>query len=578
MSLIRGKLGNRRGFSEWKNHVKRLSSSINQDNHPNVVKSDSKDIVIPDITLPELIYSKIGGYSNLIATESAKSGKTYTFDQIAIKSRNLSKHLRQKFKLEDGDVIAFLLPNLPEFVICFLGALEARLTVTTMNHMYTADEISKQIYDASPKIIITQGPQLDTLRTALNMLKRDVPTIFVKERQDESIPQGTIDFFELINTPIDVPDLQPGKSMDVAIMPYSSGTTGLPKGVQLCHKNLVTNIIQFCSEDFRHYDQPSENFQEISPAVLPFYHIYGMMMNFLFLYNGVRCIAIEKFTPEFYLSVLEKYYPTVISAAPPLVHFLSAHPAVKKEYFKNLKMLSSGAAPLGFMDEERFLKKAGRSDIRMVQGYGLTETSPAISHSPINVERTEKNGGSVGKLLPNTSMKIINPDDPTGTPLGPNQKGELVVKGPQVMKGYYNKPEETTNAFLDGWLRTGDIGYYNEDKHIWISDRLKELIKVKGFQVPPAELEELIRNHPTVDDAAVIGIPHPLHGEVPRAYIVPKKDKNFNSDELNEYVAEKVASYKKLAGGIEVVDSIPKNAAGKILRRKLKEGYLLKNA
>ncbi|CAG9839696.1 unnamed protein product [Diabrotica balteata] len=442
--------------------------SIVTGEHQNILKSQSSDFVVKDVTLTQMLYESMEPNLKYTGTISGTTGRSYTFEQIRVKSRNFSKVLREKFKLKDGDVIAMFLPNVPEYVICFLGSLEARLIVTTMNPMYTVDEIAKQILDASPKLIVTQANLVSTARSALELTKRQLPLIIVKETQAESLPEGTIDLSELINTHLDVPDLQPGNPDDVAIMPYSSGTTGLPKGVLLTHKNLTSNLTQMSHPDF-------STFQ------------------------------------------------------PPTVLFLTAHPDVKSEYFNNLKTLSCGAAPLGSLDEERFLQKVGRN-INIIQG----------------------------------------------TPLGPNEKGEILLKGPQVMKGYFNRPEETKNTFLGGWLRTGDIGYYNEDNMLYITDRLKELIKVRGFQVAPAELEEIIRDHPSVAEAAVIGIPHPLSGEVPRAYIVPKKDKTVDLEELDQYVSNKVAKYKKIAGGIQIVDVIPKNPSGKILRRKLKENYLEK--
>ena len=245
---------------------------------------------------------------------------------------------------------------------------------------------------------------------------------------------------------------------------------------------------------------------------------------------------------------------------------------VKQEDLDSVRMVLSGAAPLGALDEQRFIDKVGRS-VHMIQGYGLTETSPGVATITLQLKEEVDVRGSIGRPLPNTLVKVVAIDDPSGTPLGVNTTGELLVKGPQVMKEYHNKPEETESAFLDGWFRTGDIAYYNEDRVLFITDRLKELIKVKGFQVPPAELEEIIRDFPNVEDAAVIGVPHPSQGEAPRAYIVVKKGTKVNREELQEYVKTKAAHYKQLKGGVAIVDSIPKNASGKIMRRSLKLEY-----
>lgn len=213
----------------------------------------------------------------------------------------------------------------------------------------------------------------------------------------------------------------------------------------------------------------------------------------------------------------------------------------------------------------------------MFTGYGLTETSPVITFLNANLKDKYKARGSVGAPIENTVLKVVPLDNPAGPGLGPNTSGEILVKGPQVMKRYHNRHEESNDAFCNGWLRTGDIGYYDKNNLFYITDRIKELIKVKGFQVPPAELEAVVRSHPAVNDAAVIGIPHPIYGEVPRAYVVPKKGKNLNCEELQEFVAGKVASYKQLKGGVEFVGEIPKNAAGKILRRQIKLAYTSQN-
>lgn len=211
-------------------------------------------------------------------------------------------------------------------------------------------------------------------------------------------------------------------------------------------------------------------------------------------------------------------------------------------------------------------------------GYGLTETAPVVTFLSPDLKDKYKVRGSVGAPLENTHIKVVPLDNPAGPGLGPNTSGEILVQGPQVMKAYHNRPEETKETFCNGWLRTGDIGYYDTNKLFYITDRIKELIKVKGFQVPPAEVEAVVRSHSAVDDAAVIGIPHPIYGEVPRAYVVLKSGKDLNSEELQEFVAGKVASYKQLKGGVEFVSEIPKNAAGKILRRQIKLAYASQNS
>jgi len=262
--------------------------------------------------------------------------------------------------------------------------------------------------------------------------------------------------------------------------------------------------------------------------------------------------------------------PTVLMVVPPIVIFINAHPAVTKDLLQQVRVLMCGAAPLGALDEQKFKEKLG-TPVEVIQGYGLTETSPVVT---MVSRKLGPKPGSTGCVLPNTEVKLMPVDNPNGEAMGPNETGELYLRGPQVMAGYHNRPEETENTLLpDGWMRTGDMFYYDENKTFYITDRIKELIKVKGFQVPPAELEEILRDFPGISDAAVIGIAHEQHGEVPRAYVVAKPNVKLDVEQLNEFVGSKVAEYKRIRGGIEIIDAIPKNASGKILRRQLKLQY-----
>ncbi|CAG9822643.1 unnamed protein product [Phaedon cochleariae] len=574
LSVIRGVLSIGRQKTYLRKHVFSSSRTLvtTDCSHPNVLKSELSDVVVPDWTICEMLYPKLELYHKYTAVECASSGKSYTFGQIRMKSRNFSKALKEKLKLKKGDIVAILVKNIPEFGIAAYGIFEAGLVVTTLNPAYTPDEIKKQLLDSGARAIITQASDFCKVKSALEIMHSQIPIIVIKEKQADSIPSGAIDFFEFADTVINVPDIEPGHTSDLAFLPYSSGTTGLPKGVELTHNNIVSNIFQFNHKDVSFLNPPTDNFQDVIPTVLPLYHIYGFTAGTVnSAYNGTKSVTLDKFSPELFITVLKNHRVTVIYAAPPLILFLTSHQDVKKEYFKYVKMVISGGAPLGCLDEQRFTDKVG-SHVTITQAYGLTETSPLVTWFPKTYAKNE-NGGCIGKVVPKTYVKIIAPDDPTGTPLGMNQSGELLVKGPQVMRGYYNRPEETEKSFLNGWFRTGDLGHFNDEGCMFITDRLKELIKVKGFQVAPAELEELIRSFPGVDDAAVIGIPNQAHGEVPRAYVVPKEGFALNVEEIKEYVAIKVTKYKQLAGGVQIVDTIPKNPSGKILRRLLKQNY-----
>ncbi|ENN82441.1 hypothetical protein YQE_01186, partial [Dendroctonus ponderosae] len=275
---------------------------------------------------------------------------------------------------------------------------------------------------------------------------------------DQLLPQETIDFSEIINLTLDILDLDPPNADDVAILPYSSGTTGLPKGVELTHRNIVSNLCQISTAETDALELAHGDFQEISPGILPMFHIYGFTITTMNLMTkGAKVLPLPKFTPDSFIDVLQNYHCSIIFAAPPL-------------------------------------------------GYGLTCTSPVVSTVLKSVrERLGKaSSGSVGQVLPNTEVKLVKLDDKTATPLGLREQGEVLVKGPQVMKGYHNNPEATKNALHEGWFKTGDLAYYDANGMLFITDRVKELIKVRRYQVAPAELEELLRDHPSVEDAAVI--------------------------------------------------------------------------
>ncbi|XP_023708323.1 4-coumarate--CoA ligase 1 isoform X3 [Cryptotermes secundus] len=370
----------------------------------------------------------------------------------------------------------------------------------------------------------------------------------------------------MIRDGIDTSDFRfTGNAEDTAVLPYSSGTTGFPKGVMLSHRNIVSNIAQ-------HNDSPEistcepalGSHQDVLPVIMPFFHIYGISIMLLSkLAQGVKFVTLPRFEPNSFFKLLEEHQATVLYSAPPLILFLASHPGVRPKYLQSLRRVVYAAAPLGSLDVERFLRRAP-PNTDVLQGYGMTEASPSVSHTVIG----STNYDSVGVPVPNTEMKIVDAETRTDLPQG--EMGEICLRGPQVMKGYLNRPDATAEMIdRDGWLHTGDLGYYDKEGHFYVVDRLKELIKVKGFQVAPAELEEILRSHPDIDDAAVIGVPDERAGEVPRAFVVPKRSQ-ISEEDVKKYVAEKVSEYKQLKGGVKFLTSVPKSPSGKILRRLLK--------
>jgi acyl-CoA synthetase (AMP-forming)/AMP-acid ligase II len=376
-------------------------------------------------------------------------------------------------------------------------------------------------------------------------------TVFVFGEAAGAVP------FESLRGDGIVPEAQIVPGEDLLVLPYSSGTTGLPKGVMLTHTNLVANIAQ---------TQVLETIEEaeVLIGILPFYHIYGMTVIMrMALRNGATIVTMPRFDLEHFLQLLQDYRVTTAYLVPPIILALAKHPLVDNYDLSHLKYITSGAAPL---PEAVGVECRDRLGCTVKQGYGLTETSPVTHISPRsgNTPLT-----AVGYCVANTQLRIADVD--TGAPLSTGESGEIWIKGPQVMKGYHQNPEATA-AMIDGdgWLHTGDVGYVDGEGYLYVIDRVKELIKFKGLQIAPAELEAVLLEHPDLADAAVIPIPDEEAGEVPKAFVVLKKGRELSAESIIEFAAERVAPYKRIRQ-LEFVDQIPKVPSGKILRRELVE-------
>ncbi|TMW53028.1 hypothetical protein DOY81_001891, partial [Sarcophaga bullata] len=531
--------------------------------------SPYENTLIPNVTLDKYVWRDFKLWENNVATVDVVTGRQYTFAELRDSSAALAVRLQTKFKLGKGDVLAVCLPNLPEYPGAVLGAIEAGLTVTTVNPIYTAEEIARQLTFSNTKFIIGTTLGYTVLKEACKLAKKDIPIVCVRMFPGDELPAGAIDFNEIFKYGDDV-DFSQLKTHDISpddmvMLPFSSGTTGLPKGVMLSHRNISSN----CEMVQSIIEIDCAQKQEVLPCVLPFFHIYGLTVIMLSkLGQGAKLVTMPQFKPDDLMKALYEYKSTMLNVVPPIALFMINHPKVTTETCPELFMVMSGAAPIGVNDVERFLKKFPKT--KFLQGYGMTEASPVVLLTHYGNTRY----GSTGFLTSHTEGKIVSLDGKDLKGLGPNQTGEMCVRGPQVMSGYLNNEEATKETFFPGgWLRTGDVAYYDDEGYFYITDRMKELIKVKGFQVPPAELEAILRDHPKILEAAVFGIPHPLNGEVPRALVVLRPNMEATEEEIYNYVAEKVAVYKKLDGGIIFATEIPKNPTGKILRKVLKEKY-----
>lgn len=524
-----------------------------------------------DLLIQEYVWKDIANHANQVALECAVTGRKYTYSETRDASNYIARSLIN-MGLRKGDVIALIAPNYPETVLAFLGILEANLVVTTVNPTYTPDEVKRQLQGSGAKAIITVAEiARSTLEASRGALSPEAPFVVIEDGTGP-IPEGTIPFKDLLARGKSLPPVTSYQTIsdDLAVLPYSSGTTGLPKGVMLTHKNLVANMeMADKTAAGKMWQNATSEFQEVVPLILPFFHIFGMnVVTLPRLAHGTRLITLPKFIPELFIKTIMKGQVTGLFLVPPILLFINSSPYIKKEFLSNMHHIISGAAPMSKTDGERFYNKFQTNKTKIIQGYGLTETSPVVC-----LEMTGLKPGSIGKNVAGCELRLVNPMTNEEVS-GPGQTGELWVRGPHVMKGYLNNEAATREMIVEnGWLKTGDIAYYDEEFDFVVTDRLKELIKVKGFQVAPAELEALLRTHPDVQEAAVIGIPDERSGEIPKAFILPKKDAKPNAEDIKNFIKGKVSDYKELQGGVVFVNDIPKNASGKILRHQLKSQY-----
>jgi 4-coumarate--CoA ligase len=505
------------------------------------------DVEIPNIAVTKYVMREAARVPDRAALIDGPTGRSYTYAQLNGMIHAFAGGLQAR-GLGPGDTIALMSPNIPEFAIVFHGAAVAGVAVSTVNPTYTADEVRFQLIDSDSKLLITIAMFLETAKEAIS--GTEVTEIAIIG----DAPEGTTAFASMFGAPIEQVAVDP--SEQVVVLPYSSGTTGLPKGVMLTHRNLIANLAQV-------EEALAVSDGELVLAVLPFFHIYGMQVLLNeFLSRGSTIVTVPRFDLEQCLGIIQEHKITRLFAVPPIVLALAKHPLVDKYDLSSLKQVFSGAAPLS---AELAQEAATRIDCDVVQGFGMTELSP-VSHV---TWPGQFKPGTVGVTIPNTKCRIVDPE--TGEDQDVGGVGELWVQGPQVMRGYLNNAEATALTIdADGWLKTGDVATIDADGHFTIVDRLKELIKYKGFQVAPAELEALLLTNPKIADVAVIGVLNVESGEIPRAFVVLRPDQELTAAEVTAFMQDKVATYKVIHDAV-FVDAIPKSASGKILRRLLRD-------
>ena len=504
-------------------------------------------------------------------------GKEMTYKELYESAMKFANYLRS-LGVEKGDRVAIMLPNCPQAVIAYYGTMYVGGIVVQTNPLYTERELQYQMADSGAKVILVmdilyprtmkiiketslENVIVTGIKDYLPFPKNLVYPFIQKKQYGFSVKvehSGTNHLFTEImksasTSPIEVDfDFEE----DLALLQYTGGTTGFPKGVMLTHKNLISNTTMCDAWMYR-----CNKREETILGILPFFHVYGMTtVLILSVMQQGKMVLLPKFDAEQALKTIDKQKPTLFPGAPTMYIGLLNHPDLSKYDLSSIKACLSGSAPLPLEVQESFEKISGG---RVVEGYGLTETSPVTHANPIWENRIN---GSIGLPWPNTDSVILRSGEAEILP--PGEIGEIAIKGPQVMKGYWNRPEDTAMTFNDGWFLTGDLGYMDEKGYFYVVDRKKDMIIAGGFNIYPREVEEILYEHEAVQECVVAGIPDPYRGETVKAYIVLKEGKSVTEKELNEFCRKNLAAYK-VPRFYEFRNELPKTAVGKILRRTL---------
>ncbi|CAK8673586.1 unnamed protein product [Clavelina lepadiformis] len=487
------------------------------------IKSVFPDICVPEVNFAEYVLKTIQQYPpTKTALVSAFNEKSYTYQEIAEIVRKCASFLKRS-GLQKGDIVALCSPNIPEFMFVFLATALCGSTITTCNPLYTSYEIMQQFKDSKPVFVFTVPEHAKKVKAVTEQLPTANEVIvfgdYVGFRSFKSLISVDDGTYYPNNVKVDVFN-------DILVLPYSSGTTGNPKGVMLSHYSFVSSlfIVRIYWKTF---------LQDVEYLVLPLFHIYGMLRSFSYLEQGSTLVLDERFDLERMAKAIETYKVTSCAVVPPMLLAFAKSNIEQTHNLSTMKSMIVGAAPVSPSLATLVAKKL---NCNVDLAWGMTETSgvPVI----LNKMAWRISSDASGLVAPLNSMKVC--DLQTGKELGPNEVGELLVKGPEIMLGYYNNPVATANTLeKDGFLHTGDIGYYDEFNQFYVKDRAKELIKYKGFQVPPAEIEHVLMDHPEIADAAVIGIPDEEAGEVPMAFVV-KRIESLSASQVQSFVKGEV--------------------------------------